>query len=630
MPEDGRPTILLVDDEAEIVTALQDLFEDEYDTLCATAPAAALDLLRAAPRVSVILSDQRMPGMTGDQFLARAREISTAEALLLTGYADLEAVISAINNGRIAGYSPKPWEPAALRSMVAGAHRRWSLDRALDTERMLLHGLLDSSADRIAFKDASGRFVRLNAAKAAALGRTVEECLGRPETALLPPPAAAALSQAEQALHDEPVETEEARPDEGGTRWFSVHRIPILPRDEVAPRFLVTIEHEVTEQRRMADRLRQADKMQALGTMAGGVAHDFNNLLTAILGNLQLAARRAAMDPRLTRLVQNATMAAERGAALTQRLLSFSRQRDLALQPVDANALILGMEDLLGRSLGGAVRVRSELGEGLWQARVDPGQLELAVLNLCINARDAMPHGGVITIRTRNLSLGPEGLPAAAEDADSDLPPGDYVCLSVQDEGTGMAPEVLARAFEPFFTTKEIGRGTGLGLSMVYGLMRQSGGSARITSRPGEGTCVELLLPRAHEAQEAAAEAVPEPRQGRRARILVVDDDSTVREVTSAFLAELGHDILEAADGAGALRLLEQRGDIDALVADLTMPQMTGVELAQRARALRPGLPVLLVTGYAEIDKVPRDLPVLHKPFQQAELARRVAEMIGG
>ncbi|HEY8610046.1 MAG TPA: response regulator [Roseomonas sp.] len=614
-----RATILLVDDEAEILTALADLLDDSFEVVSTTRPEEALRMLADGLKPAVILSDQRMPGLTGDAFLERARAYSDAEALLLTGYAELDAVVGAVNRGRIAGYAAKPWEPAGLLAMVTAARERHALRRALETERALLRGLLDNLPDELCFKDAGGRFLRLNAAKAAALGATVGGCLGRTEADFLDAAAAARLARAERAAMSEGTVSElEERPGgpEGTARWMQVSRVPL------GGGVLVTIARDVTEARQMEARLRQADKMQALGTMAGGVAHDFNNLLTAILGSLQLAGRRVGEEPGLRRLLRNATMAAERGSALTRRLLSFSRQNELMLRAVSVNRLILDMGDLLARTLGGTVVVRRELAADPGTAMVDPGQLELALLNLCINARDAMPAGGTITLSTAEVTLGAEDVPEVGA--------GPYVRVAVTDSGTGMTPEVLARVFEPFFTTKEVGKGTGLGLSMVYGLVRQSGGGMAIESTPGVGTRVALYLPsggaealrEAGEAQDALATQDP-------VRVLVVDDDATVREVTAGFLAELGHDTVEAEDGPAALRVLESDPSVRLMVADFAMPRMTGAELSERARAMRPDLPILLVTGYAELTALAADIPVLHKPYRQADLAEQVAALLG-
>ena len=616
-----RGTLLVVDDEPEILTALEDLFEEDFRVHAARSGAEGLEILRRAPEVDVIISDQRMPGMTGDAFLAQAREISGAEALLLTGYAELDAVISAVNKGRIAFYAPKPWDPAALRSMVLNAVERHRLTRALETERALLRGLLDASSDPLSFKDRDGRFIRLNAAKAQVLGGTVESLLGQREAALLPPETAAALVLAEQEVVQSGQGTDHTGQvaGEAGPRWVRVQRLPILDRDGQATH-LATIEHDLTEQRTLEERLRQAEKMQALGTMAGGVAHDFNNLLTAILGSLDLLLQSGTHDARGEMLLKTAITAAERGSALTRRLLSFSRKRELQLRPADLNRMVQEMDALLSRSLGEQVTVHHALGEHLWPALADQEQFALGLLNLCINSRDAMPDGGTITLSTRNA--------AVAEDEVPDLHPGDYVVLSVADTGTGMPPEVMAKAFEPFFTTKEVGKGTGLGLSMVYGLARQSGGTVTLESRLGQGTLVEVYLPRSD--WSGATGPAPEGQVPACAscRVLVVDDDAAVRGITTTFLGELGHRTLEAADGAAALALLEAGERVDLLVTDVAMPGISGAELAAQVRARWPGMPVLLLTGYADPAMQSGGFPVLRKPFRQTELARQVAAML--
>jgi PAS domain S-box-containing protein len=486
-----RGTILIVDDEPEILTALRDLLEDEFDVWSAVSPIAALEILTDEPSISVIVSDQRMPEMTGDVFLAKAREISDAQTILLTGYADLGAVVNAVNNGRISAYMQKPWEPSLLISMVGNAHEQCQLRRSLAEEQALLRGLMDGSQDAVSFKDAAGRFVRLNEAKAAALGVPAEAALMRRESDMLASPEEGqrlAEAEAEALASGQAVERLEERVGALSPRFVQATRVPIPGADGKA-RYLAVLEHDVTDRRAMENRLHQAEKMQALGTMAGGVAHDFNNLLTAILGSLELALRRDNGDARLQRLLENATLAAERGTALTQRLLTFSRQRDLALRSVEANEVIAEMQDLILRSIGPGIAVARDLATDLWLAHVDPDQLELALLNLCINARDAMEGEGSLILLTRNLQV-------AAEDG-LDLTPGDYVQVAVRDTGPGIPPEVIPRVFEPFFTTKPVGKGTGLGLSMVYGLAQQAGGVARVISPENGGTTVEIILPRA-------------------------------------------------------------------------------------------------------------------------------------
>lgn len=617
----GRATILAVDDEPDILIAIEDLFEDEYRVLTSSKPTEALAILRDEPDVSVIVSDQRMPGMNGDALLAEARAFHDAQAILLTGYADISAVIAALNRGGIIGYVTKPWDSALLRTTVRNAYERHRLGRDLATERALLHGLLNHADDAICFKDSEGRLVRLNNRKAAQFGRESGACLGRNERELRDVASARAIERADAAAMAGgiPSETTVSTGPLGAERWANIARVPIRGPSG-AFEHLATIERDITEQKVLEARLRQSDKMQALGTLAGGIAHDFNNLLTAILGSLELAGPKIADQPRVKRLIENATGAAQRGSALTKRLLSFSRSGDLRLRSVDVNALIEGMSDLFGRSLGGLVSVKTSLDPALPQACVDPDQLELAILNLCINARDAMPDGGTITLATR----------AAAIVGDGDLADGDYAILTVADEGTGIPPELLERVCEPFFTTKAVGQGTGLGLAMVFGLAQQAQGRLRLTSEVGAGTQVELALPRAGETttSEATTEKGTTPALAASpARILVVDDDEEVRHVTASFLSGFGYTESEAADGASALAMME-RTAFDLVVADLAMPGMNGIELAAEVRQRFAEIPILILTGHAEAMTIPDDLPVLAKPFESSELARCVSSLL--
>ncbi|KQQ46215.1 histidine kinase [Methylobacterium sp. Leaf125] len=613
----SQGTILAVDDEPDILIALEDLFEDQYRVLTTTKPAEALQILAGNPDIAVILSDQRMPGMTGDAMLAEARKVHDAQAILLTGYADMSAVVAALNQGGITGYATKPWDANLLRNTVRQAFERHQLGRDLSTERALLRGLLDNAEDAISFKDAEGRFVRLNARKAAGLGGDVAGCLGRTEDAILGDGAAIGSADAAVIAAGEPSDSLVAEGATGAERWRHVTRVPI--RDAAGEiTHLATIERDVTDQKSLEARLRQSDKMQALGTLAGGIAHDFNNLLMAILGSLELVAPKVADQPRVQRLVGNAMQAAQRGASLTKRLLSFSRSRDLRPRAVDVNGLITGMHDLLAGSLGGLVTVETTLAPEAPAACVDPDQLELAILNLCINARDAMPEGGRIVVATRSFAL----------DDDPDLPTGAYLSVEISDAGSGIAPEILTRVCEPFFTTKAVGQGTGLGLAMVFGLAQQSHGRLRIESAPGEGTRVQIILPRV-EATDLDEVAVPGAAlpAARAARILVVDDDPEVRHVTASFLSSFGYSEREASDGSTALSLMEQ-GTFDLVVADLAMPGMTGVEFAEIVRARWSDVPVLIVTGHAEAIPIPPDLPVLRKPFESADLAAEVSRLL--
>ncbi|WP_240046953.1 response regulator [Paracraurococcus ruber] len=392
------------------------------------------------------------------------------------------------------------------------------------------------------------------------------------------------------------------------------------------------LREEMARHRATEATLRQAQKMEAVGQLTGGIAHDFNNLLTAVLGSLALLRKRLpAGDARAARLLENAAQGAQRGASLTQRLLAFGRRQALNPTAVDLAALVQGMAALLRGVLGGAVHVRTEFPPGLPPAWVDANQLELAVLNLAANARDALPAGGEILVGGAARRV--------AQPQSGGLPPGDYVVLSVSDAGEGMDEATLAQAMAPFFTTKGVGKGTGLGLAMVHGLAAQSGGGFLLRSARGVGTVAELWLPRASAEAGLAEDAPDPPRAGSLpaspgvtpgGRVLVVDDDALVRASVVAMLEDLGLSVAEAASGPEALARLRAGMAADLLLTDFAMPGMTGVQLAEAARGLRPDLPVLLASGYAELEASGTGgFDLLAKPFVQDELAHAVAARLG-
>jgi signal transduction histidine kinase/CheY-like chemotaxis protein len=379
---------------------------------------------------------------------------------------------------------------------------------------------------------------------------------------------------------------------------------------------------QIAERARTEDQLRQLQKLESIGQLTGGVAHDFNNLLTAVLGNLELLRKRLPSNPATDRLLDGATQGAQRGAALTQRLLAFARRQALQPKPTDLAELVRGMDDLLRRSLGPSIAIEFDLPAGLPPALADQNQIELALLNLAVNARDAMSDGGRLEI-----ALALETVPSAR-----DLAAGKYVRLCVSDTGCGMDPQTLGRAIEPFFSTKEVGKGTGLGLSMIHGLALQLKGALRLDSEPGRGTRAELWLPVAN--GKAAAVAVDAETDAdtskRRLKLLFVDDDFLISLSTAALLEDLGHEVVKASSGAAALEVLQSGKPVDLLITDYAMPGMTGVQLAEAARKLRPGLPILLATGYADLPaRTKLDLPRLSKPYQQRQLAERITSLVG-
>nr|WP_258162775.1 ATP-binding protein [Rhizobium sp. TH2] len=378
---------------------------------------------------------------------------------------------------------------------------------------------------------------------------------------------------------------------------------------------------EVAQRERAEEQLRQSQKLEALGQLTGGVAHDFNNLLMAVLGNLELLSKHLVKDPKASRLLDGATRGARRGAALTQRLLAFGRRQDLTVKAVDLSELVNGMDDLLARSIGSNIRIEKQLPSGLPMAIADANQIELALLNLAINARDAMPEGGTLSIYVREENL---------VNPSKELEPGSYLVLGVSDTGCGMNKDTLDRAIEPFFSTKELGKGTGLGLSMIHGLALQLHGTLMLTSTPGLGTTAELWVPAtARVVEQVQVQAPPATRDiTTQLRVLMVDDDALIAMSSVDMLEDLGHVVTEANSGAAALALLEAGHEFDLMITDFSMPGMNGAELGFAARKLHPSLPILVASGYAELPPGSgSDLPRLGKPYSQSQLATEIAKL---
>ena len=419
------------------------------------------------------------------------------------------------------------------------------------------------------------------------------------------------------------------RRDDAARRWLHVKGQTYYAGGK--PVRIAGVVADITDRRAVEEQLRQAQKMEAMGQLTGGVAHDFNNLLMIIGGSLDMLSRRVTPDAKTTPLFEAARQGIARGAKLNQQLLAFSRRQELRAEITCIDDLVPTFEHLLDRAVGETVTIAIERAPALWSCRIDPHQLETAILNLAINARDAMPDGGTVTLATANSAV-EEGV-AMLWDGGR----GDYVVVSVADTGTGMAPDVLARAFDPFFTTKELGRGTGLGLSQVYGFARQSDGFVAIESEPGQGTVVRLYLPRTEEQPEVSevAEVTETPAQDGQGSVLVVEDDADVRATTSNMLRDLGYVVHEARSGRAALALLQDEQAIDLVFTDVIMPGgMSGLDLVRELDRMKPGLPVLLTSGYTALRIVPEALAderrLLRKPYTQPELSRAIRAALAG
>ncbi len=496
----------------------------------------------------------------------------------------------------------------------------------------------DLSPDLLGVLNHRGYFESVNPAWLATLGWTPEEIARTVFLELLHPEDLSRTRAAfEATLAGQPAIRFENRyrHKDGGYRWLSWVAIPEGDKVYCSARDITAAKAAEAQLVQAEDTLRQSQKMDAVGQLTGGLAHDFNNLLSGISGSLELTQARIAQGrvAEADRYINAAQGAARRAAALTHRLLAFSRRQTLDPKPTDVNRLVTGMEELIRRTLGPEICLKSRTNEDLWTTLVDPGLLENGLLNLCINARDAMADGGMLTIETDNVVLD------AAAGRDDNLPPGRYVTLCVGDTGTGMSPDIIAHAFDPFFTTKPTGQGTGLGLSMIYGFARQSGGDVRIDSTIGQGTKVCVYLPRHIGEAEAAAAPVKLPDLSRAEQgetVLVVDDEPTVRMLVTEVLEEHGYVAIEAADGAAGLQVLQSDARVDLLVTDVGLPGgLNGRQMADAARSVRPDLKVLFITGYAENAVLNQadmatGMQVLTKPFALELLADRIKGLIAG
>jgi signal transduction histidine kinase len=656
--------VLIADDNIDMRTYLQKLLQTAGFQVEAVGDGEqALGKARER-KPDLVLSDVMMPKLDGFGLLAALRkdpELRDVPVLLLSARAGDEAKVE----GFAAGANDYLVKPFSARELVARV--RANLDLATlrresqEALRRLNESLEQQVADRTAdlrakearlrtifatsytyqgYMSTDGTVLDANATSLAGIKAILQDVIGKPywqtpwfsnspgmsDIVRDAIPLVAAGGVVRREIH--------LNLPEGGWRWFDFQMRPV--RDSHNNVVAIVPEAvEVSERRRAEEALRQAQKMEGIGQLTGGVAHDFNNLLTIIVGSLETVRRQIKQTgfdaANIEHLVDSAMRGAQRAASLTQRLLAFSRQQPLDPKPIDVSRLVTGMSDLLHRTIGEQISIETVMSAGLWRTNIDANQLEMAIINLAVNARDAMPNGGKLTIETSNVSLD-EGYTADQ----AEVVPGQYIMLAVTDNGVGMTPQTVAKAFEPFFTTKDIGHGTGLGLSQVYGFVKQSGGHVKIYSEVGQGTSVKIYLPRLYSNQSVqVAEPLPRIAKGRGDEtILAVEDDIDVRAHTCGILRELGYRVLEGSKGTGALEILQAHPEIDLLFTDVGLPGgMNGRQLANAARKLNRKLKVLFTTGYARNaivheGRLDPGVQLITKPFSYAALSGKVRDML--
>jgi PAS domain S-box-containing protein len=762
--------VLIVDDEPQVLLALEDLLSDSYAVLSSDSGEKALNVMAKEPDIAVVITDHRMPRMSGGEFLARLGDSTDTARIMVTGFADLSGVIRAVNDGGIFAYLTKPWDDEDLLLKVKRGAEHFRLNRELVGERQLLQDLLNSVTDGIYFKDTSLRFLRANRALPRALGLPDSHSLiGKRLSELLPGPLSDLVEAEERRILTECAPTEDVVREMslgGERRWFSETKGPILGHDgkviglagirrDVSERlrtgealrtseerlrgqtrllnsilggmgegvvvlgkdheFLVfnqraqtilgfgpqrvpasalaetygihtrdqgallpanqnplllamsgenladvevfirnqavagaevsvtatplnddtgnpmgsiALLRDITRQRRLEQQLSQAQKMEAIGRLAGSVAHDFNNLLSVILTYSQmLIGDMNAVDP-LRQDIEAIKKAGEKAADLTRQLLVFGRKQVLAPRTVDLNELVRESETMLRRLLREDVELVVFAEQTLSKVRVDPTQIDQVIMNLTINARDAMPQGGKLTIEIKNVFL-----EEAQFKEPSEFARGHYVMLAVSDTGTGMDKLTQARIFEPFFTTKAMGKGTGLGLATVFGIVQQSGGNISVDSELGRGTTFKVYFPVAEGADTQVIAAVePTTLQGTET-VLLVEDQDEVRKVAQLILHRYGYKVIEARNAGEAWLSCERQGPIHLLLTDVVMPQMSGKELADRLLKMRPEMKVLFMSGYTDNAIVHHGIlddgiAFLQKPLVPDVLARRIREVL--
>jgi signal transduction histidine kinase/response regulator RpfG family c-di-GMP phosphodiesterase len=629
-----RERVLLVDDEPQVLIALEDLLSDDFVVLKTDSPEAALRIVKTEGNIAVVLTDQRMPKMTGDELLSRLAATSHASRILVTGYADLTAVIRAVNDGKIFAYVTKPWSPDDLRMKVHKAAEHFRLANELAQERQLLSRILDSMEDGVVALDPAGNVVAFNPRAEKILGigprdlvlatwvKTCGVFLPDQKTPLPPEQDPLAHATAGQSLKETEIYV---RNKMVPGAEVTVAATPLRDNGRSAPGGIAVF-RDVTEQKRLERQLGQSQKMEAVGQLAGGVAHDFNNLLAVITGYGELLLQSFKPSQTEHDDMTQLLAASQRAAQLTKQLLAFSRRQVIQPKVLDLNEVVANVEKLLRRVIGEDIDLMTAPAPKLGAIRADSGQVEQVILNLTVNARDAMPQGGKLTIETANVTLD-----ADYHDSSSRVKPGDYVMLAVSDTGTGMDAETKKHVFEPFFTTKELGKGTGLGLATVYGIVQQCNAQIWLYSELDHGTTFKVYFPRVEgvDAPAVAPRRTVSPAAAS-ATILLVEDDDAVRQVTARMLKSRGYTVIEARGAGEARTACAEKGDgIDLLLTDIVMPETSGPKLAEELKGAYPRLRVLFMSGYsgaavARHGAIGEGVAYLEKPFTGSSLSAKV------
>jgi len=595
-------TVLVVDDDRQMLRSISDILRlSRYSAVIAGTGREAIDIARQmkfGPAVALV--DLQLPDMDGIELIGRLREIAAlTEVVILTGNASVDSAVRALRENSN-DYLVKPVQPEHLIGTIERAAERWQRRRAEEAMRQSqdrLRLIFDHVSDALYVADDAGCIIDANPAACSLSGHSLEKIQTLTMADVLP---------------------------ENGTHSLDVRSTAF------APGVLVYTVRDLTRQRKLEDQLLQAQKMEAVGQLAGGVAHDFNNLLTVIMSYSSMLLADGGPADANRGDIQAISDAAARAAALTRQLLAFSRKQVLQLQAVDVNAVVTDVEKMLRRLIGEDISLSTHLDPDLALINADPGQLEQVLLNLAVNARDAMPDGGALTLTTDNADLSDEH-----GDRHLGAAPGKYIMLAVTDTGTGMTREVQQRLFEPFYTTKGAGKGTGLGLATVHGIVKQLGGDIYVYSELGHGTTFKVYFPHLTTTPELVV-TVAEPREAPRGSetILLAEDDDALRSLGARVLGAFGYNVLVARTGGDALRIVaEHRGPIDLVATDVVMPEMSGSQLVEKVLRARPGIRVLFMSGYTDDEVMRRGVidgatAFLQKPFTPDMLAHKVRAVL--